>query len=308
MIGRNVMADNDGVVDINLGDTSANEKVEAAPPGVEIVDEPVNSDEKGPRSVEKALKKLNKKLEKEREARVAAENRATMAEQRAYAAHGEVSDTNIHLVASAIDSVRRDQEILKAHLRDAMAIGDFDKAADIQASMTSNFNKLNQLESGYEEMKNAPRPVAPVAPPPLEENLVDDLISRVTPKSADWLRQNRKHLPDSRSIRIMARAHEDAVDHGMAPESDDYFRFVENRLGIGSSRNAPEVDDAMSDSAKVTQRRGSPPSAPVSRSPAGSPPRSGVVQLTREEVEAARISGVTPQEYYHLKMKSQNRN
>lgn len=299
------MSDTNDVVDIDLGDAPEANKVEPAPAGVEIVDTPV--EKKSPRSVENALEKLNKKLEEERQARFSAENRAIAAEQKVHAAYGEVSDTNIHLVASAIDSVKRDQEMLKAHLRDAMAVGDFDRAANLQASMASNFTKLNQLESGFEEMKNAPRPVAPVAPPPSGDNLVEDLIGRVTPKSADWLRQNRTHLPDARAIRIMARAHEDAVDYGMIPESDDYFRFVEDRLGIGGKQSAPERSEAMSDSAKVVQRRTSPPSAPVSRQPAGSPPRSGVVQLTREEVEAAKISGISPQEYYMNKVRDKSR-
>jgi hypothetical protein len=301
------MSNENDVVNVDLGAGPEVSKADPTPPGVEIVDVPVDPKEKGPRSVEKALKKLNKKLEKERQARFEAESRAAAAEQKVHAAYGEVSDTNVHLVASAIDSVKRDQEILKAHLRDAMAVGDFDRAATIQATMTANFNKLNQLESGYEEMKNAPKPLPPAPPPLTGKDLVDDLINRVTPKSADWLREHKKHLPDARAIRVMARAHEDAVDYGITPESDEYFRFVENRLGIGNKKSAPEVDDAMSDSAKVTQKRGSPPSAPVSRQPAGSPPRSGVVQLTREEVEAARISGVTPQEYYMNKMRDRSR-
>lgn len=297
--------DTNEVVNIDLGDAPEIGKIEAAPSDVEIVESP--AEKKTPRSVENALEKLNKKLEEERQARFAAENRAMAAEQKVHAAYGEVSDTNIHLVASAIDSVRRDQEILKAHLRDAMAVGDFDKAADFQAAMTANFNKLNQLETGFEEMKNAPRPAAPPPPQPSGDNLVDDLIGRVTPRSAEWLRQNKSHLPDARAIRIMARAHEDAVDYGMAPESDEYFRFVEDRLGIGGKKASPERDDAMSDSARVVQKRSSPPSAPVSRQPAGSAPRSGVVQLTREEVEAARISGITPQEYYMNKIRDKSR-
>jgi hypothetical protein len=293
------------VVDIDLGDAPEAGKVEVAPANVEIVEAP--AEKKTPRSVENALEKLNKRLEEERQARLAAENRAMAAEQKVHAAYGEVSDTNIHLVASAIDSVKRDQEALKAHLRDAMAVGDFDRAAELQAAMTANFNKLNQLETGFEEMKNAPRPAAPPPPLPSGDNLVDDLIGRVTPRSAEWLRQNKSHLPDARAIRIMARAHEDAVDYGMAPESDEYFRFVEDRLGISGKKSAPEREDAMSDSAKVVQKRSSPPSAPVSRQPAGSPPRSGVVQLTREEVEAARISGITPQEYYMNKIRDKSR-
>jgi len=188
-----------------------------------------------------------------------------------------------------------------------MAIGDYDKAAELQEQMAANITNLRQLERGFEEMKQQPR-IQPQAPPP-GELTVDALIDRVTPRSAEWLKKNRDALPDARSIRVMARAHEDAVDYGIAPESDAYFQFVENRLGINSNRRSiPEVDDVMSSAASSKQRRSAPPSAPVSRQPIDSPNhRPGVITLTAAEVEAAKISGITPQEYYRNKMREQNR-
>jgi phage I-like protein len=65
----------------------------------------------------------------------------------------------------------------------------------------------------------------------------------------------------------------------------------------------------MSDAAKPTKSRQSPPAAPVSRTPVGSEgTRPGVIRLTADEVEAAKISGISPQEYYRLKMQDRNRN
>lgn len=291
------MSDTEGTVEIQLSDG------EAAPE--RIIDDPVVEVAEKPKDVDKAIQKLNERLEQERSAREQAEERARMADHKVQMAYGEVSETNMHLVASAIDTVKRDQDVLKRQLRDAMASGNYDKAADYQSAMTVNFTKLNQLEAGYEEMRNTPR--QPVAPPPPPEITVDTLIHQVTPKSAEWLRTNREHLPDSRSIRIMARAHEDAVDHGLIPESDGYFQFVENRLGINADdRKTSRSDDSMSYSARPTQKRSSPPSAPVSRSVGGSN-RPGVVTLTSAEVEAARISGITPQEYYRNKIKGETR-
>jgi hypothetical protein len=106
----------------------------------------------------------------------------------------------------------------------------------------------------------------------------------------------------------MGRAHDDAVDLGIIPESDQYFRFIESRVGIGSKPASYESDDAMSGAAKVTKNRQSPPSAPVSRQPVDTPNRPGTIRLTAEQVEAAKISGVTPQEYYKLMMQERNRN
>jgi hypothetical protein len=63
----------------------------------------------------------------------------------------------------------------------------------------------------------------------------------------------------------------------------------------------------MSSASTAKQKRSGPPSAPVSRQPIDTPNRQGVIHLTRDEVEAAKISGVTPQEYYRNKMREQNR-
>jgi hypothetical protein len=157
-------------------------------------------------------------------------------------------------------------------------------------------------------MQARPRtePSRPAAPAQQSGPDIDSLIQRVTPLSAQWLQSNRDHLKDSRSFRIMARAHEDAIDHGIIPESDDYFRFVENRLGIKGDSAPPDV--AMSAAAAPVQRRQSPPAAPVSRQPSnanGSRPH--VVKLTPEQREAARISGVTEEEYARQMLKERNR-
>ena len=142
----------------------------------------------------------------------------------------EVENSNLTLVTTAIETVKRDQDILKANLREAMAIGDFDKAAEYQEAMSTNAVKLLQLEQGYNEMKSRPK-IEPIEPP--SRNMIDDIASRVTPLSAKWIKKNRDHLEDPRAIRMMGRAHEDAIDMGIQVESDEYFRFVENRLGIG---------------------------------------------------------------------------
>jgi len=295
-------------IEFKLDDAPPADGAKEGEPEIEIVDDPVEVEAKAPeKDVDKALKKLNKRLEEERKARMDAEAMARQAAEQARMAQNEASDSNMHLVSGAIESVRRDQEILKGNLRDAMAIGDYDKAAELQEQMAANITNLRQLERGFEEMRQQPRMQPQAAPP--GELTVDTLIDRVTPRSAEWLRKNRDALPDARSIRVMARAHEDAIDYGIAPESDAYFQFVENRLGINSARRSiPEVDEVMSSAASTKQRRSAPPSAPVSRQPIDSPNhRPGVITLTAAEVEAAKISGITPQEYYRNKMRENNR-
>jgi hypothetical protein len=118
-----------------------------------------------------------------------------------------------------METLRRDEEILTAHLKQAMEVGDYDKAAEIQKTIAVNANKMVELERGYDELRKAapPPPVQPNAP---REITLDDIIQQVTPRSQEWLNRHREYLPDSRSIRIMGRAHEDALDMGLIPDSD----------------------------------------------------------------------------------------
>jgi len=301
------MADDKNQISLDLGDEP---KVEAEPEVVLLAEDepeaPAPEPEKVAVSPDSAIEELNRRLQAERQAREEAEKRAREAAARANQAANEVEDTHLHLVKNAIDTVKRDQEILKANIKEAWSIGDYDKAAEYQEMMSSNSAKLLQLEHGFQEMQNRP-PVRPVAPPPSNVSPVDDLIQRVTPLSAQWLQNNRDNLKDPRSFRIMARAHEDAVDHGIIPESDEYFRFVESRLGFSKGETAPP-EPAMSAAAAPVQRRQSPPAAPVSRQPStssGNKPH--VVKLTPEQREAARISGVTEEEYARQMIKERNR-
>ena len=86
-------------------------------------------------SAEEGLEAFKKKYEEERQARLDAENRARQATQQAREAQGQVGDTNLQLVNSAIDTLKRETDILKANLRAAMASGDYSAAADAQEAM-----------------------------------------------------------------------------------------------------------------------------------------------------------------------------
>ena len=304
------MAD-DNQIPLNLGD-EPNKEANSADPIVEIAEEGAPLVEAKENNVQDSIEKLQKKLKKEEGLRKKAEKEAYESSVRANQASSEVENSNLTLVTTAIDTVRRDQEILKSNLRDSMSIGDYDKAADIQETMSMNSAKLLQLEQGFHEMKNRPK-IEQQAPPQHSGDMVDEIASRVTPLSAKWIKQNRDHLEDPRAIRMMGRAHEDAVDMGIRPESDEYFRFVENRLGIGKEdtrqQQEPSYDNdsPLSEASSPSIRRQSPPAAPVSRTGSAPGTRPNVVRLTQAQAEAAKISGLTEVEYYKLMIQERNR-
>lgn len=260
---------------------------------VEAPEEP-KIEEKPQLSVEDGINELKFKLEEERKAREAAERRAKEAMEQASLYKNDAADSNMKMIDTAIDTIKRNQEILKQNLRDAVAMGDADAQADILMSIQktqSDHEKLMYGKQQYEATVKA----APADP-------VEAMASNLTPRSAEWVRAHPEYARDQALTRRMVRAHEDALDEGIRPDTDEYFDYVETRLKV---RQAPvQQEAALSEASTSTsgRRAAAPPAAPVSRSGTGTGSRPNVVTLTRAEQEAARDMGMTPKEYAENKM------
>lgn len=270
--------------------------VETKEPDI-IVEEPKAEEPKEDKDpVDDGLEAIKAQLERERQARLDAERRANEAAHNAYQAQNEVQDSNLHLVTNAIETVKQQNDILKANYRDAMAAQDFEIAAEIQTEMSANAAKLLQLEQGKQALENAPRTEAPQ---PYVADPVEALASQLSPRSADWVRRNPQFATDQRLYSKMIAAHNLAVADGIAPDTDDYFDSIESILKVGSQRTHEEPTSSAS---APVQRRSSPPAATVSRSGTGTGTRPNRVTLTAEEREMASFMGMTPEEYGRNKL------
>ncbi|NDB69083.1 MAG: hypothetical protein EB015_13955 [Methylocystaceae bacterium] len=248
---------------------------------------------------------LKQQLEANRRALEEARYREQYAAKMAQEAMKEKAESQYHLVNNARDRVKADQDMLKSMMSQAYQEQDFDRVAEIQHAMNKNEFTLQELERGAEAMKN--QPIQRVQPP--RQASMDDLVENIamqveqnnSPRSAQWLRMNKQYLQDQRTINKMERAHYDALDDGIKPETDEYFSYVENRLGINRQRQVEDhadEDNPMSSASAPTQRRTPPPAAPVTRSGNGTGTRSNAVRLTPEQREIAKITGQTEQQYY----------
>jgi len=246
-----------------------------------------------PDPADNALEALRQQLDNERKARIQAERLANEERRTAYQAQAEVHDSNLHLLTNAIETVAQTNAILKANYRDAMAASDFEAAAEIQMEMASNSAKLHQLEQGKQALESTPRAEAPK---PYVSDPVEALASQLSPRSADWVRRHPEFATDQRLYSKMLAAHNLAVADGIPADTDDYFASIESTLRI--NHRAEPAPDAMAAAAKPTQRRSSPPAAPVSRSGTGTGGSNpNVVRLTADEREMATMMGMTPEEY-----------
>ena len=263
---------------------------------IEIVEAPEEPkiEEKPQLSVEAGIDALKTQLEEERRAREAAERRAKEAMEQASAAKNDAADSNMKMIDNAIDTLKRNHEILKQNLRDAVAMGDADAQADIMMSLNKTDNDLREVQRGKQQYEATTKRSA--ADP------VEALASQLTPRSAEWIRAHPEAVHDPIMNRKLRRAHEDAIDDGLTADSDDYFAYVENRLNVRKPMQQQEAALSEASTSTAGRRAAAPPAAPVSRSGTGTGGRSNVVTLTRAEQEAARDMGMTPKEYAENKM------
>jgi len=272
---------------------------EEKPDDIEIVEAPedIKIEEKPQLTVEDGINELKAKLEEERRAREDAERRAKEAYEQASIAKNDAADSNLRMIDNAIETVKRNQEILKQNLRDAVASGDADAQADILMALNSAKSDHEKLIVGKQQYEaSVSRAVA---------DPVEAMASNLTPKSAEWVRSHPEYARDPVLTRRMIRAHEDAMDRGYKADTDDYFQYVENRLEI--NKPAPQTQEtALSEASSSTAGRraapAAPPAAPVSRSGTGTGGRSNVVTLTAAEREAARDMGMKEIDYAREKI------
>lgn len=244
---------------------------------------------------EDGIAELRRQLEAERSARQSAERAAYDAKRDAHQARNNEDETNVQLVSNAIDTLRRDDEILKQNYQYAMSQGNFSAAADIQQEMSGNAAKLLQLNNGLEAMKARPKTPEPRQAP---SDPVEAFAAQLSPKSADWVRKHPEYVKDAKLNRKMIAAHELAMADGMPVDSEEYFSAIEETLKIKAAPPQTETSDEFA--AKVTQRRdAAPAAAPVSR---GGGSSTNVVRLSAAEREMAEMMGMKPEDYAKHKM------
>jgi hypothetical protein len=251
------------------------------------------------------IEDLKRQLAAEKSRAAEAERRANAAAQTAHAATVDQADTNLKLLETAIETSKNNSAALRAAYADAARANDFDKIAEIQEKMTANQLRLQQLEAGAEQMRNAPKakPPAPIVVDPVEAMAV-----QLTPRSAAWIRAHPEYARDQRLFNKMVAAHNLVIADEIPVDSDEYFSSVEKALGF-DRRQEPETEPEESpfSDASAPTRKTTPVAAPSGRgSSAG---RSGAssnngrsVRLTEAEREIARMNQMTDEQYAQAKV------
>lgn len=188
------------------------------------------------------------------------------------------------VIDQAMATARAEAETAERLLADAMQTGDSTAAAKAQRELARVEARLARLEEGREvieqRIKEKPQPQqrSPQNDDPERQ------IAAYTPRTQTWLRQHRDDIFGSQARQQLAvAAHIRAVNqHGLLPDTDEYFEFIDQEMGYS----------AMDDAPAPKPRQQPTYSAPPSRSGTpGGKPANGQIYLTPDEKDFVRASG-----------------
>jgi len=287
------MADENETIEIEIKDDPAPKAEDDILIQDAVEEKPAKRREISPRE---GIQELKQKLELERQARLEAENRERNASSQAYAMRNEVASNQHQLVSNTLDFVKQERANMKAAYSQALSAGDYDAAAEINDRIADMAAKILDLENGKAAMEaQAQQPQQPQQQQPGDS--VEAFASRLTPRSASWVRSHPEYVRNPRLNQKMIAAHQMAVADGIEPDTDEYFGYVEDMLQVKNQPYRDGGEESMSGASKPVQRRSSPAAAPVSRSMNSSGGKPNVVTLTPEMREIAKNLGQTPEEY-----------
>lgn len=245
------------------------------------------------------IAELKAQLQASEAVRAAHEQRALQAQAQAQAAHTDAQDSRMALVATALDTVKQNSEVLKQNYAAALSAGDFTAAAEFQEQLADNAAKRLQLEEGKRQMEEDARRPRP-APPPQIVDPVESMAKNLSQRSADWVRAHPEFARNPKLTTKMVSAHNIALADDLQPDTDAYFDRVETILGLKRPPRAQAArieaegdDDPLSEASAPVQAR-QPAAAPVNASSNGSKLS---VRLSADQREMAANMGMTDQEY-----------
>ena len=285
-------------VEVEVAESAPAVQVETTPPA------PKEGDD-----VDEAVAALQKQLDDEKTARLAEANRANEEAAKRTKAEGELKtfrstahESQYNLVVGQIESLNDKASTLERDLADAHAQGDYTKVAKTQREMSRIEAQIQRLEDGKADLEarktEAPtedaQPVKTVGDP--VEKFITDL--QVSERDRAWLRKHKDIVTDQRKFEKLSNTAAFAANvEGLAPDSDEFYAFIEQKLGITP---APVAAPARAEPAAPAQRKQPQFAAPPSRETTtvnGTQKKTGKIRLSPAQQEAATTAGMTPGEY-----------
>lgn len=253
------------------------------------------------KELEESKKRQQERLDAAQRQIAEAALRSAEEAKRANAAEARVLETQRDHVVTTVDLLTKERESAKRDYADAMAAGEFAKAADAQERMAIAAARLVEadkgrvaLEDDIKQRKEQPEGRrADASHLSSAERLARNMEQQGNTRSAAWVREHPEYVNDPGLAKKVEQAHFYALGEGHAEASDAYFQAVNEKLGLnGSAQDRTQRQEA-------TSRSQAPLSAPVSRQSQGYQPgrMPNRITLTAEQASTARDLGMTAESY-----------
>lgn len=229
--------------------------------------------------------------------------------QRASRIENAAVGDRLSMVLGALDTIDANIESLENQAAEALSTGDFKGAAKLNSQIAQQAAQRPDLLRGKaaleHEAKN-PRSAQPQPGQLSDSQKIELYVSTMEPRAAAWIRAHPQYVTDQKlNDKLLAR-HYSAKEAGHVEGTDGYFRFIEDGLSLpqGNGHAAPPplpaaaadgAPDPLSAAGASVRKRDDvqPPAAAPSRGGGGS----RKITLTPAQQEAARVSGMTYEEY-----------
>lgn len=309
--------DEDLLVDIDQPDMDDAAPAPKAAPKLDGVDPQVVD------SLRKQLQAIQAEKDAERQARVQAENEARSLATVAHQARSTAEASHYQLIEGYAQQAKQRAEHIKQEIKRSLDAGEYERASELQMEAAKVAARQLQYEDAKADMEARlrrreaeppPQPQRQVRPEPPADPF-EASISGLSEPSKAWLREHRECVLDDVKQAEVVLADKQARRSGHAPDTPEYFAFIEEKLGYRQAAKAEPAAEVVKDgddevvivdTPKPVSR--SMPAAPVSRdtTPGRSSPQQ--IRLSRAEAEMAEHLGMSAKEYWQWKQRAEKDN
>jgi hypothetical protein len=238
--------------------------------------------------VQTRLKTLKKAYHDERRAKETASRERDEAASFARAKDQEVSQLKQRLgtgekifITEATTSAKAQLDTAREKLRQANASGDADLISTAQESLYDAKSKLERAESLRPTLQEQNTGVQTTSQVQTQNR------PKVDPKAEAWRSKNGWFGVDKKMTALALGLHEELVESGVNPSSDDYYKAVDADM----KKRFPEYFSDGDDTAKTSRK----PATVVASASRSTGPRR--IQLTTSQVALAKRLGLTNEAY-----------
>lgn len=192
-------------------------------------------------------------------------------------------------------SATNDVSTAREKLKQAYETGDAEKITEAQEALTDaklHMREVERFKPSLHEENNQVQHTQQVQQP----------VAPSDPKAETWRERNQWFGTNKPMTGFALALHDELVESGVDPRSDDYYRRVDSTMKKRFSDYFEDADPTEAEE-KPAPRKASTVVAPATRSSA---PRQ--IRLTSTEVALAKRLGLTPEAYAREKIKLENGN